>query len=127
MKTLVLGIAASVLLLFAPRSAQAQSRCGDSQQIPVSCPEGCGMINLYQCLPDEGNTFMAEGRANCGHGQYCGYVTFFIPSGYCYGLPSATREAASASVGEVVYINAYLRDCKGRYVAVQIAIDQQPT
>ena len=68
----------------------------------------------------------------CGSGEGCRQVTNWAPAGYCYDdvvatLSSAAPRAAHTSLENTAYVNGYVKDCKGQYVAVRMAIERQTT
>jgi hypothetical protein len=129
MKTLMLAVAALGVLSLTPRSTAAQSCCGELEKYLIDCQEDCGQMYVYGCNPQAGNTFLAPVSVQCGSFTYCNRVGSYAPAGNCLDGPavsSSTIDANARSV-DTLYVNAYVIDCSGRYVAVRMALDLELT
>lgn len=131
MKTLILLFAVIALLSFTPRSTPAQTCCGQPEAYRVDCTEDCGQIVIYSCIEKASDTWMVVVTVQCGSGAYCNRVGTWAMAGYCadgVAIPSSTyRNSSSASVEAIAYVNAYVTDCTGRFVAVRMAFDRDLT
>jgi hypothetical protein len=129
MRTLIVMVSLAFLSLIA-RPARAQC-CGEAIAYHVSCGEGCGGdFVLYSCDDSGDGTFFATAYAQCGSGAACQRIEEDIPSGSCDDglietLPTAKQDPASTNGEASFYVNAYVKDCRGRYVAVQMPMARQ--
>lgn len=132
MKWLLLTAFCSSLLLFAPSHAQAQTGygCGEADYIDVGCNAPCNsrMWIFWYTGYQQGDTeWWAIFTVQCGSGQGCTQrVDDAAQAGYCDNgdATSGTHTAsdAPADVEDTVYVDAYVRDCKGQYLPTRIPI-----
>jgi len=125
MKTLTVVAASLAFFCLAARPARAQGCCGSGPAFHAYCGLGCGSTILYTCNEGANNDYMAPAYV-CGA---CN-VEDDIPAGYCYdgvvsSLSPVARAVASKSGGTSIYVNAYVRNCRGRYVALRMAMARQ--
>lgn len=120
MRTLLVMVSGLAFIFLAPRPARAQC-CGNAS-FPFTVDCGCGIQVLYQCDRGAGNTFMAYVNVQCG---LCpNQISTYAPAGYCYNgvVVSSAPGSKQAAGGTLTYVDAYVRDCTGRYVAVRVAV-----
>lgn len=128
-KVLIFALVVVVLMAFTPRSTPAQSCCGELEQYLVDCQEDCGQKFIYGCNAQAGNTFMAPATVQCGSFAYCNRVGTYVPAGNCLDAATFSSRvlAPDAKAGFTAYVNAYVLDCTGRFVAVRMAFDRDLT
>lgn len=118
------------LLVFGP-AASAQFCCGHAGYVIVPCPTCQEYYNVTECSPGGGNSDYAPVRVDCSSNGGCGRVATYAFAGYCYS-PSAKisnvvlRTHAAGAAPRLVYRNAFVRNCKGEFVAVRFAVVQPP-
>lgn len=128
--SLMIGIC-GVLLLFAPGSAQAQvPTCGDADYLNVQCSYGCtGSMRVYWpigCDDEPQGQYWSPYTVQCGTGADCTQrVQNYFPAGSC-DCPGTARalisRSASVNAAGMAYVDAYVRVCDGRYLAVRLPI-----
>lgn len=84
---------------------------------------------IYGCNAQAGNTFLAPVTVQCGSSTYCNRVGTYTPAGNCLdGLAFSSGDIDSnASTVDAAYVNAYIIDCSGRFVAVRMAFHRELT
>ncbi len=124
MKTLLVVASSLAFICLAARPARAQ--CCGTLSFPYHIDCGCGNQVLYQCYGGSGSQFMVYVTVNCG---LCpNRISTYAPAGECYDgvvvgtVPPVAQGAGGTGGGEPMYVNAYVRDCTGRYVAVRMAM-----
>lgn len=150
MKWLLLSTVCGALLFLAPGCAHAQLEgCGQTESIHVECNAPCNssMYVYWFVGPGEGdNRWIYQVTVQCGGGQGCTQrLEDSAPAGYCYpdevSKTLSTRDVpvnvadtvdgvirtlatrnAPVNAEDAVYVDAYVRDCKGQYVVMRVAI-----
>jgi len=120
------------VIFLVPRTTHAQSCCGEAIAVQVDCPNNCGSTFLYQCNEYGGNDWMAVAQFQCGSGDSCNRISSWEQAGYCFdaahGSAStvAQKESRDSGKEDAAYVNAYVMDCRGEYVAVRLAMRRTP-
>lgn len=129
MRTLAVVAAVMLVPFLAPQPAHAQGCCGESVGYRAYCGEGCGLVYIYSCDEGGGNSWMAPAQFQCGSGGSCPLIGTYIPSGYCYDgavdVPSGHPRVTAETIENTIYVNAYVKTCGGKYVAVLMAVARQ--
>ena len=125
MKTLITVALSLAFLLLTARSVRAQNPCcGNVEEFHASCGSNCSII-ITTC--DEGgdeDVYAVVVSAACGS---CTRVQEYAPAGYCDDgiVRSVAGDSADTSDGTSIYVNAYVKNCKGQYSAVRMAMARQ--
>lgn len=129
MRTLALAVAAIGVIFLVPRTTRAQTCCGDSTIIPITCPFNNCTDYVYQCNRGAGDMWMGVLSRTCGTSQSCGRVTSFMTLGSgcdaAGGAPAQGSPEGNPSVEAIADVDAYVKGCDGKYVAVRVAIRRQ--
>lgn len=120
---------AVVTFAFATPPARAQGVCcGHFGYTIVQCPTCTDYYNQGHCSPDpDGPTSAVPFSVDCSTYGGCGRINSYAPAGGCgYDALSAKQRLGSGPAGSggrgLVFVNAYLRNCKGEFVAVRLAV-----
>jgi hypothetical protein len=132
MKALITVAIGFALLSFTPRPARAQACCGRLTGYPVDCGD-CPETLIFSCDEGDGDVYAVVANVTCDGGCYS--FDEYVSAGTCDAdaaktLGPVAQRRASVTGETSSYVNwyvgnAYVRDCKGRYVAVRIAMARQ--
>lgn len=133
MRTLLLAVIAfGILFLTAPSAGAQGVCCGRFGHVIVPCPTCGEFYNAGVCSPDsDGPQSAVPVSVDCSSVGGCGRIVTYVPAGTC----GDSEAAASTQIrfvtpptgprtGAVILVNAYLRNCKGEFVAVRLAISR---
>jgi hypothetical protein len=128
MRSVIVAAFGLAFLFLASQPARAQCCGGPGLAYRVSCGYLCGYQWLYTCDQGNGSDFMAVVNVQCG---VCdNTIETYASAGYCYdgaasSLSRVTQDAANTSGETSMFVNAYVRDCTGRYEPVQMEMAGQ--
>lgn len=122
MRRLTVVVASLAFLFLAARSAHAQNPCcGELILYHVDCGD-CGGTYVSICLDGAGNTYAPVITEDCCTER----IQSYAPAGACVNgiiRPLSPQHPASGETS--MYVNVYVRDCKGQYVALRMAMARQ--
>jgi hypothetical protein len=130
MRSLLFAVVALGSFVLTAPSAIAQGVCcGRFGHVIVPCPTCGEYYNAGACSPDpDGPQSAVPVSVDCSTLGGCGRIVTYVPSGACGDSEAAASTAhrvvahAGSPTEAPIRVNAYLRNCKGEFVAVRLAI-----
>jgi len=100
--------------------------------MPVLCPECTDYYNQTRCIEDDGENYLVGVYVSCSSAGGCGEIATLAMAGFCDSDSPATHAVSSHPLTaeapkvllavDVVYMNAFVRNCKGEFAATRIAV-----